>query len=150
MEEIQGGAIISNMCPLGSIVTLYCWLVMTFFICLLTSLSKGMTFFRVIKFFPLFFIFSLLCCPIQITFNCYFLNAFTLSAQSFCISLAMMPKMKRSKHLVIEHAASVTDGCDCWQPSSLMKHWYQIVRNSIFNSNMGLNALGLCTCWSIV
>lgn len=83
------------------------------------------------------FIFSLMfCCPIQIAFNWYFLNAFALSVESFCISLEMMTKMKRSKHLVTENAASITDGCDFWQPRSLMKHWYQMVTDHIFNSKI--------------
>jgi len=53
-----------------------------------------------------------------------------------------MSQMKRSKHLVTEHAASITDGCNCWQERSLQKHQYQIIRDSVFNSKIYVRCSG--------
>lgn len=100
VEETQGSTIISSMCPLGSVVKYYRWLIVTpFNICSLLQ-AKAWHLLGLIKSF-LCSLFSLLkkkkkkcVVPIGIVYNWCFLNVFTLTIQSFHISLAMIPKIK--------------------------------------------------------
>lgn len=120
------------------------------FQCLLSSPSKGKTAVRAIaldlqiNYFPSFVLYFLpkVCCPIQKAFCWYVLNAFALSSKGFLFLWQWCLKWRDPTHLVIEHTASITDGCDCCQPRSFMKYWCQMVRDSIFKSKIHVRCSG--------